>query len=685
MAINNNPSIEPQTITGIFTNYIAKTLPLAFDDSMSYYECLCALLEYINEDVVPDINNTNAGLSELQTFYTQLQNYVNHYFDNLDVQNEINNKLDTMVTDGSLTLLIKDYVDPLYESYQTEINGQVSNIASSVQSQNASITALTTRMDSFSSLEEGSTTGDAELIDGRDSYTGEVYDNIGDNIRETAEQIVDNVGVRIYNLSTRNANQNYYDYGSVTNGQTLRYKIEDYTGTPNAFLIYGKETSESSWATLLNANSSELINGLKDYHEYTFNRNYYMIRFFMGYTGTGASENVNVMIFNKTDKNINNRVFTLEETSEINEYLAKDSGITSYNLTTKNQNANYYDVGSGSQGDTIIYRLEDYTGTPNTFIIYARVNENSNWETLVNLNTDALRQDAKNNFKTYTLTKNYGYIRLYMSYTNTGLNETSIVLYNKLSDNNLLSISLKNKSDITGLQYGFNKNLYKIFRKVICCGDSYTAGYISAGGQTSQFSENYAWPHFMATSSGNNYLNCGVTGTTVKTWLTTPYGLTKCQSLGTTQAYTTAWGINDSNSSLDVYLPVGTAEDIQYDNDTYYSKYAKVIRELHTISPNAHIFMMTCPDSDTSRFGPYNEAVQYIATLYHDTYHTHCIDLVDYQDLFNQLSITSDYIGSHYTAIGYEQFAEIIQRAISDYIEDNISEFQNVAFITYTN
>ena len=75
MAINNQPTINPVTVTGIFTKYIAKTLPLAFDESMSYYECLCAMLEYLNETIVPDINNVNEGLGELQEFYLQLQTY----------------------------------------------------------------------------------------------------------------------------------------------------------------------------------------------------------------------------------------------------------------------------------------------------------------------------------------------------------------------------------------------------------------------------------------------------------------------------------------------------------------------------------------------------------------------------------------------------------------------------------
>ncbi len=129
MAINNEPTIQPRTVTGIFTNYIAKVLPLAFDDSMSYYECLCALLNYINDTIVPDINNTNDGLGELQEFYEELQSYVNNYFDNLDVQTEINNKLDEMAQDGSLTELIKNYVDPLIDSQNARITAMENTIS----------------------------------------------------------------------------------------------------------------------------------------------------------------------------------------------------------------------------------------------------------------------------------------------------------------------------------------------------------------------------------------------------------------------------------------------------------------------------------------------------------------------------------------------------------------------------
>ena len=48
---------------------------------------------------------------------------------------------------------------------------------------------LEARMNQFTSLQEGSTTGDAELIDGRIGYDGKVYDNIGGAIREQVSEL----------------------------------------------------------------------------------------------------------------------------------------------------------------------------------------------------------------------------------------------------------------------------------------------------------------------------------------------------------------------------------------------------------------------------------------------------------------------------------------------------------------
>ena len=111
--IPDNPQIEvlKPKCSGIFTNYIYKAIPLAFDESMSYYETLLGLLHYLKFTILPTLNNNADATIELQNLYIELKNYVENYFNNLDVQEEINNKLDAMVEDGTLDQIIEQYLN----------------------------------------------------------------------------------------------------------------------------------------------------------------------------------------------------------------------------------------------------------------------------------------------------------------------------------------------------------------------------------------------------------------------------------------------------------------------------------------------------------------------------------------------------------------------------------------------
>ena len=102
--------IEKVKPTGLFTNYIYRAIPLAFDESLSYYETLCGLLSYLKDTVIPVLNNNADAIVEVQNKITELQEYVDNYFDNLDVQEEINNKLDDMVEQGTLQEIIVQYL-----------------------------------------------------------------------------------------------------------------------------------------------------------------------------------------------------------------------------------------------------------------------------------------------------------------------------------------------------------------------------------------------------------------------------------------------------------------------------------------------------------------------------------------------------------------------------------------------
>lgn len=97
----------------------------------------------------------------VQTFTT----FVTNYFEDLNVQTEINNKLNAMVEDGTLAALI----EPLLTEFEASIDGRID--------------VLEQRMDTFASLTEGSTTGDAELQDIRVGANGITYPTAGDAVR----------------------------------------------------------------------------------------------------------------------------------------------------------------------------------------------------------------------------------------------------------------------------------------------------------------------------------------------------------------------------------------------------------------------------------------------------------------------------------------------------------------------
>ena len=99
---------EYKTLTP-FRYWCQKVLPLVYDDSLSYYELLCKVVDYLNK-TMEDVETLHGDVTNLHEAYIELQNYVNNYFDNLDVSKEINNKLDLLVENGTLSKLIMPYI-----------------------------------------------------------------------------------------------------------------------------------------------------------------------------------------------------------------------------------------------------------------------------------------------------------------------------------------------------------------------------------------------------------------------------------------------------------------------------------------------------------------------------------------------------------------------------------------------
>lgn len=116
---NYTPTMAGYSGQSSFRFWCQTVLPLVYDDSLSYYELLNKVVNYLN-NVISDVSNVETNVESLLNAYNSLQEYVNTYFDSLDVQEEINNKLDEMASDGSLSTIISPFIPNLVTDWLDE-------------------------------------------------------------------------------------------------------------------------------------------------------------------------------------------------------------------------------------------------------------------------------------------------------------------------------------------------------------------------------------------------------------------------------------------------------------------------------------------------------------------------------------------------------------------------------------
>ena len=106
-----SPQINVETLRP-FTRFCVTigALPTSYMLSLTYEEQVLWFCKFLQDTVIPALNNNGEAVAELQALYVELKNYVDNYFKNLDVQEEINNKLDEMVQDGTLAQIINDQI-----------------------------------------------------------------------------------------------------------------------------------------------------------------------------------------------------------------------------------------------------------------------------------------------------------------------------------------------------------------------------------------------------------------------------------------------------------------------------------------------------------------------------------------------------------------------------------------------
>lgn len=212
MAIETNELIDVQTLSP-FKKFIMTigNLPTSYLESMTYGEMLMWFCNYLQETVIPTVNNNGLAVEELQGLYVELKNYVDSYFDDLDLQEEVNIKLDEMALNGTLTRLIKDYIDPIQEEYEEQVNSNINLMNSQINQINRKVDSLSSGSplvaSSISDMTDTTKTyvlttdGYWYYYDGSDWVQGGLYQTAEDS--DTVNKLVSEVGMiseHTYNL-----------------------------------------------------------------------------------------------------------------------------------------------------------------------------------------------------------------------------------------------------------------------------------------------------------------------------------------------------------------------------------------------------------------------------------------------------------------------------------------------------
>lgn len=75
-------------------------------DALTNYELLCRIVDYLN-NTRSTVNDIGTKTEELCTAFNNLKDYVDNYFDNLDIQEEVDNYIDSLMESGEIVDVIR--------------------------------------------------------------------------------------------------------------------------------------------------------------------------------------------------------------------------------------------------------------------------------------------------------------------------------------------------------------------------------------------------------------------------------------------------------------------------------------------------------------------------------------------------------------------------------------------------
>lgn len=223
-----------------------------------------------------------------------------------------------------------------------------------------------------------------------------------------------------------------------------------------------------------------------------------------------------------------------------------------------------------------------------------------------------------------------------------------------------------------------------IFRTIACVGDSLSSGEFDTqmnGVKDYCHDFDYSWGQFMARDTGAKVYNFSRGGMTAKEYYESFAEENGFWDKGRrAQAYIIALGVNDITRALAGGPAMGECSDIDKDNDTFASCFARIIKKYKEIEPRAKFFLVALPKGlrDDALSLKQREILYGMAEKFDNCY---VMDLYKYAPELDEEYRDNFFIAGHRTAIGYRLSALMAESYIDYIIRHNHKDFKNVQFI----
>lgn len=210
--VPNQGTYKPLTPFQLFVKSNFPFIENTFE-SLDNYGLYCKIVEYLN-NVIENENTVEDNVTALYNAFVSLNTYVSNYFDNLDVQEEINNKLDDMVETGEMETLLSSVSEQYFAPLVAEQNQEITRFKNTI---NSEVNEIETKVDSVASGNPIPVSSTSDMTD-----TDRVY------------------------VNTSNGYWYYYNGTAWTQGGVYQSsQIPQNSVTPEMTTFIDKETSEN--------------------------------------------------------------------------------------------------------------------------------------------------------------------------------------------------------------------------------------------------------------------------------------------------------------------------------------------------------------------------------------------------------------------------------------------------------